>query len=112
MKNYGFEPKVLLLESADLFAAVDNNPFETKNGKALHFFFLTSHPEAPDLEQLAAVKSGSEEFKLVGNIFYLYTPDGMGRSKLAAKVEQHLGVPVTARNWNTISKLISIVDKA
>lgn len=110
--NFDFEPKVLLLELADLHAAIDNNPFETKDGKALHFFFLASHPEAPDLEQLVAVKSNSEEFKLVRNIFYLYAPDGIGRSKLAAKVEHCLGVPVTARNWNTISKLISIVDKA
>jgi len=32
-------------------------------------------------------------------------PDGVGRSKLAAKVEKLLAVPVTARNWNTVSKL-------
>jgi uncharacterized protein (DUF1697 family) len=44
-------------------------------------------------------------------MFYLYTPDGFGRSKLAAKVEQALGVPVTARNWNTISKLAAMVNK-
>ena len=112
LNNYSFKPKVLLLESDDLHAAIDNNPFETRDGKALHFFFLASHPESPDLEQLVAIKSDSEEFKLVRNIFYLYAPDGIGRSKLAAKVEQRLGVPVTARNWNTISKLISMVDKA
>jgi len=111
LEKYGFEPKVLLLELADLYAAIDSNPFETKDGKALHFFFLASHPDSPDLEQLAAIKSNSEEFKLIRNIFYLFAPNGIGRSKLAAKVEQHLGIPVTARNWNTISKLISIVDK-
>ena len=112
LENYSFEPKVLLLESDDLHAAIDNNPFDTKDGKVLHFFFLASDPESPDLEHLGAIKSDSEEFKLVKNIFYLYAPDGIGRSKLAAKVEQRLGVPVTARNWNTIFKLISIVDKA
>jgi uncharacterized protein (DUF1697 family) len=112
LENYGFKPKVLLLELADLRAAIDNNPFETKDGKALHFFFSASPPESPDLEQLDTLKSNSEEFKLVRNIFYLYAPDGIGRSKLAAKVEQCLGITGTGRNWNTISKLISIVDKA
>ena len=110
LENYGFEPKVLLLELADLHDAVDNNPFETKDGKSLHFFFMASHPESPDLEQLVAIKSDSEKFKLIGDVFYLYAPDGIGRSKLAAKVEQYLGVPGTARNWNTISKLLSIVE--
>ena len=111
-ENYGFEPKVLLLQLADLRDAIANNPFDTKDGKALHFFFLASNSKSPNLKQLYAVKSDSEEFKLVKKIFYLYTPNGIGRSKLGAKVERHLGVPVTARNWNTVSKLISMVDNA
>jgi len=111
LENYGFEPKVWLLDADDLRAAIDNNPFDTKHGKALHFLFLSAHPVNSGLEKLLAIKSESEEFKLIGNIFYFYAPDGIGRSKLAAKAEQYLGVPGTARNWNTISKLISIVDK-
>ena len=111
LDSYSFEPKVLLLEPDDLHAAIDNNPFDTRDGKALHFLFLSSTPESPDLEQLDAIKSDAEEFKLVGNVFYLYAPEGIGRSKLAAKVEQHLGVQGTGRNWNTISKLKSLVDK-
>ncbi|MGD8940251.1 MAG: hypothetical protein PVJ72_12780, partial [Gammaproteobacteria bacterium] len=62
-------------------------------------------------EKLIAVKSKSEEFKLHKNVFYLYAPDGIGRSKLAAKVEQCMGLPVTARNWNTVNKLISMVKE-
>ncbi len=112
LKSHGFEPKVLLLEIAELLDAIENNPFETEDGKALHFFFLDSHPKYPDLERLMAVKSKSEEFSLNKNIFYLYAPDGIGRSKLAAKVEQSMGVPVTARNLNTVSKLIALVKQA
>lgn len=111
LDNHSFKPKVLLLEVAELQDAVDNNPFETNDGKALHFFFLASHPESPDLEKLNAIKSDTEKFKLIRNIFYLYSPDGIGRSKLGTKVEQYLGVPATARNWNTISKLISITEQ-
>ncbi len=112
LESYGFEPKVLLLEIAELQDAIENNPFETEDGKALHFFFLHSFPKKPDLERLWAVKSRSEKFSLNKNIFYLYTPDGVARSKLAAKVEQSMGVPVTARNWNTVSKLIALVKQA
>jgi len=107
-EQYGFKPKVLMFDLQEFKKAIDNNPFKTENGKTLHFFFLDSIPNKPDLEKLMAVKSKSEEFKLRKNIFYLYAPDGIGRSKLVNKIEQCLGVPVTGRNWNTISKLFSI----
>lgn len=110
LASHGFKPKVLILDGLELKQAVENNPFQTEDGKALHFFFLESTPVKPDLDGLASVKSDSEEFFLNRNVFYLYAPDGIGRSKLAAKVEQSLGVPVTARNWNTIRKLISMVN--
>jgi uncharacterized protein (DUF1697 family) len=42
------------------------------------------------------------------NIFYLNAPEGFGRSRLAAKDEQCLGVPVTARNWKTVRKLLEM----
>jgi uncharacterized protein (DUF1697 family) len=107
--QYGFEPKVMLLDQDELQNAIEDNPFETSEGKTLHFYFLDSQPENPDLDRLKELKSPSEEFKLKKNVFYLYAPDGIGRSKLAAKVEQAMGVAATARNWNTVSKLITMI---
>jgi uncharacterized protein (DUF1697 family) len=103
---------VLLLKVSELEDAIENNPFKTLEGKTLHFFFLESTPVKPDIDGLSNIKTNSEEFNLNKNIFYLYAPDGIGRSKLAAKVEHALGVPVTARNWNTVSKLIAMVKQA
>jgi uncharacterized protein (DUF1697 family) len=111
LERYGFEPNVFLLELSELQEAIEQNPFNTEEGKALHFFFLESHPKHPDLDRLMTVKSTSEEFTLHKKAFYLYAPDGIGRSKLAAKVEQCMGIPVTARNWNTISKLLAMVTQ-
>ncbi len=111
-ESHGFKPKILLLRISEMEEAVENNPFKTAEGKALHFFFLESTPEKPDLAGLTAVKSKTEEFALKTKVFYLYAPDGAGRSKLAARVEQSLAVPVTARNWNTVSKLFEMVSKA
>lgn len=108
----GFKPQVLILSAAALQSAVENNPFDTSYGKALHFFFLESAPKQPKIEELASIKANSEEFELCGEVFYLYAPDGTGRSKLAAKVEKKLGVPVTARNWNTVNKLVSLAGQA
>ncbi len=112
LESHGFKPKVLLVKDKELEDALNNNPFKTMEGKSLHFFFLASPPAKPNLDELANVKSISEEFLLDNNIFYLYAPDGIGRSKVAARVEHALRVPVTARNWNTVSKLIAMFKKS
>ncbi|QDT92225.1 DUF1697 domain-containing protein [Gimesia algae] len=111
-ETQGFEPHILLLEKGDLQSAIDHNPFPVNDGKALHFFFLDSVPRKPDLEKLQALQVKSERFHLQDKVFYLHAPDGIGRSKLAAKVESCLGVPVTARNWNTVSKLDSMIQES
>ena len=111
-QQFGFAPKVMLLEQSDLQKAVKENPYKTSEGKALHFYFLDTPPKKPDLEPLQALKSPSEAFTLKNNVFYLYAPDGIGRSKLAAKVEQAVGVAATARNWNTVSNLLDMIHKS
>lgn len=109
LEKKGFEPSVLLLGEKDLQNAIANNPFPTDSGKALHFFFMKSLPEEPDIQKLESLKTDSEEIALHAGVFYLYAPEGIGRSKLAANVEKALGVPGTARNWNTVNKLMSMV---
>jgi len=62
------------------------------------------------LAGLEGVRIGSEQFALLGATFYLLAPEGIGRSRLAAKVERALGMAATARNWNTCQKMRDLVD--
>ena len=57
-------------------------------------------------DRIEMLQQDSEKWKLKGLVFYLYTPDGFGKSKLATQVEKILGVPATARNWRTVSTLL------
>ena len=112
--GFGFSPQVLLL-TADRFKAVaESNPFpEGENTpKHLHVTFLTETPVDPDLGALKALKSDSEQFALHDGAFFLLAPDGIGRSKLAAKVDRHLGVATTGRNWRTVSKLLDMIGES
>lgn len=106
----GFSPGVLLLGPKEFQSAIDGCPFNSDDGKLLHFFFLSEVPQEPDLDSLEALKSETEEFKLINKIFYLHAPDGIGRSKLVTKVEKAMKVSVTARNWNTVRKVHSLTD--
>lgn len=111
-ERHGHRPAALALAASDLIAARDRNPFpESEEApRHIHLFFLGSRPEEPDLEGLEAARSETERFQLDGRVFYLFAPDGIGRSKLAAKAERLLGVPATARNWRTVRKLCDMVD--
>jgi|TARA_B100001971_G_C18261300_1_gene587115 uncharacterized protein (DUF1697 family) len=107
----GFKPQVLILDLVELQSAIAGNPFDISDGKSLHFFFLDEAPNKPDLESLSAVQAITEKYELIDKVLYLYAPDGVGRSKLAAKISGALGVPVvTARNWNTVSAVLSMAE--
>jgi uncharacterized protein (DUF1697 family) len=108
-----FKPHVLVLEQSEFERAINNNPFPEgeSDPKALHLGFLDSVPSNPDLQGLQAVKAPSERFELIGRVFYLFAPDGVGRSKLAAKGEKALGVPMTDRNWKTVGKIMSMFER-
>ena len=112
-EKFGFATHVLLLELEELEQAIAANPFpEGEAGpKTLHLFFSAAVPETPDLESLENIKLDSERFSLLEKVFYLYAPEGIGRSKLAAKVEKALGVAVTARNLRTVSKLLEMAKE-
>lgn len=109
----GFEPHVLVLDRKDLEDAIAANPFPEaeSDSKGLHFGFLDGLPTNPDLDKLESLKSDSERFQLNKNMFYLHAPDGVGRSKLAANCERLLGVPMTDRNWRTISKIRELAEE-
>lgn len=110
MRRRGFEPHIQILAPEVLANAIAENPFpEAVNDPgALHLGFLAAPPENPDLKKLAGLASESERFQLRGSVFYLHAPEGVGRSKLAARSEKLLGVSMTDRNWRTVCKVMEM----
>ena len=103
----GFRREVMVV-SCKAFSAIANaNPYPKSEGKALHIWFLASAPDF-DAERADALAAVSERYHVTDRAIYLHAPDGIGRSKLAAAMEKIAGVPATARNWNTVSKLLEM----
>jgi uncharacterized protein (DUF1697 family) len=46
------------------------------------------------------------------DVAYLHAPDGIGRSKLAARLEKALGVAGTGRNWRSVGKILEIARQS
>ncbi len=110
-RRRGFAPHVLILTRTEFERAIENNPFPhgDSDPKAVHLGFLDSVPPNPDLDGLEELRVPSERFELIGRVFYLLAPGGVGRSKLAAKSERLLGVSMTDRNWKTVCRIVSML---
>ena len=109
-ERHRFRPDVLVLDPDALRAAIAANPFPeaVADPKTLHFLFLAEPASDPDTDALEAARAPSERYRLTDAVFYLHAPDGVGRSKLAANAERHLGVVATGRNYRTVEKLRSM----
>ncbi|MFD6433175.1 DUF1697 domain-containing protein [Streptomyces venezuelae] len=108
--HFGFAVDVLVRDHAYLKAIVDACPFPAADlePKQLHVTYF-SGPVDP--ERFASVGQPAflpEEFRLGDRALYLYTPDGLGRSKLAEVLSRPRltkGLIATSRNWNTVTRL-------
>lgn len=109
--RFGFRPHTMVLSLEQIEKAAERNPFPeaVDDPKTLQLYFLGGEAPNPDLDGLAALRANDERFLLDGQVFYLHAPSGIGRSKLAAGVERALGVPVTARNWRSVMKILEMV---
>lgn len=108
--HHGFRPRALILSRESFQQIADAFPWpEALETPAQgHIWFLARPPSRPALAALEELASPSERLKLTPQALYLHAPGGIGRSKLAAKAERLLGVPATARNLNSVSKLTAL----
>lgn len=113
LRRHGFEPQAIILTRDTLAKAIAENPFPeaTADPSSLHLGFLASRPINPDLNKLHSLRAESERFHITERVFYLHAPEGVGRSKLAARVEKLLGVPITNRNWKTVSRVMEMASQ-
>ena len=112
-EQFGFSPRILIL-SVDAFReAMANNPFPDgpAEPKTLHLFFLAEPAGEIEWQAINDLKAASEEVSLIGDVFYLYAPKGIGRSRLAARVEKLLGVSATARNWRSVTRIEALASR-
>jgi len=119
-ETIGVQSRVVVLSREDLAQVVRDNPYAGEpNPRAVHAIFLSGQPGPELADQVAAVqdkvaqKGSRDTAQVIGRTIFLHTPDGYGRSDLAAalvkigqrKTDQVAG---TARNWATVTKLAAM----
>ena len=113
-KGHGFRPEIVVVRQDDLVDAIESNPYPeaVSDPKSVHVFFCSEPVSDPDVDSIESAKKSSERYSFGEQVFYLYAPDGIARSKLAANVEKYLGVVATGRNFRTVDKLRSMCESA
>jgi uncharacterized protein (DUF1697 family) len=113
-RRFGFRPFLVLLDAKQLAQAAAANPFPGAQARpqSLHLWFLEKAPGSASLKRLEALRAASEKSALRGKVLYLHAPQGIGRSKFAARAEGLLGVAGTARNWRTVTQLLAMARSA
>src|SRR3954453_23892413 len=111
--RFGFTKAIYAPTLAEWETLIANNPFpDFEIPKFLHAAVLAGDPTREAIERLRAQTGDGERIEVVGGGAYLHTPDGFGTSKLGERFDKWIGVDNTARNWNTVLKLLELVRKA
>ncbi len=114
-ERLGVRPAVVVISAAELARVIADNPFpDAPNPRLVHAVFRNDDPRESSIAAIAtavqtARASGSrDEAVVVGRTLFLHTPDGFGRSQLAAQL---VGSPAsgTARNWATVTRLMALL---
>jgi len=115
--RFGVPGHVVVVSRAELAQVIADNPYPGEpNSKALHAIFRRSELTPDDkaavekARQRAGDKGCRDEVTVVGRTLFLHTPDGLGRSELAAQLSRTSSMTAgTARNWATVHKLMAML---
>jgi len=105
--GWGHDVRVVVRTSDELRGVVDRSPVaEPEDGSRFFVAFLSDRPAAaipaPD-------DAGDDGWWTADREIYVWCPDGLLRSPAMAHLNAiDLGVHVTVRNWNTVTKLSAL----
>jgi len=116
----GVRPRVVVLSRNELSQVIADNPYpDETNPQYLHAVFRSEDMGPEEVATVAAAvqrareKGSRDEARVVGRTLFLRTPEGLGRSELAARLARTGGplasfAPATMRNWATVSRLLAL----
>jgi uncharacterized protein (DUF1697 family) len=110
-KRYGYVREVISRSPEELKSALSQHPFEVIEPKYSYIVPLIALPSPNAVEKAREVETGDDRWELIGSDIHARFANGAGRPELDLnKVLRRLGVQGTARNLNTVQKLIELAE--
>ena len=108
-ERFGFFRDVISRTPQQLQEALDSHPFEVIEPRCSYVSFLTGAPAPEDITRAAAYPTGDDEWEVIGSELHIRYAHGAGRPEMKTdSVMRALRTPGTARNHNTVRKLIDL----
>lgn len=107
-QRFSIDISVVLRSASELRSVLSNQPFPGADTSHVHVGFLTDKPPASSIKRLDPGRFEPETFAVRGVEVYMHLPAGMARTKVPAYLDTNLRIPMTIRNWNTVSKLADL----
>jgi len=111
-KAFGIEISVLVRTLSELEKIIGRDPFAKKRTDAnwkLYVVFLKEAPSAALKKPLLALSGDLETYAVEGREVYSTIHKSHPKPTFSGNfIEKHLKMPATARNWNTVSKIVKI----
>jgi uncharacterized protein (DUF1697 family) len=110
--RFGFAVAVVLRTAAEARAVLDGDPLpEGSAADPAHRYaiFLSADPEPARLAAIDPAAVEPDVFVAGDRVIHAWYRNGLQASKLAGQLtDRGLGVTATARNWNTVRKLVEL----
>jgi uncharacterized protein (DUF1697 family) len=111
-EELGVDAPTVVRTRDELAGTIERNPIP-EGPSTPKLFQITFFPDEPDTAGVAKLDEqdfGNERVAVIGREAYAWHPDGIQKSKLARELGKALGPGGTARNWNTVTKLLELAD--
>ena len=111
--RFGLDIDVVVRSRDELAAVVELNPLGAVavNPKRYQVSFMSAELDPGIVAECEKVADPSEQIVAIGRELYAWHPDGVARSKLWARLAgRKLGVTATARNWTTVTSLLTMAE--
>jgi uncharacterized protein (DUF1697 family) len=109
-KKYGFFREVISRTRAELQDALDAHPFEVVQPKYSYVSFMAEAPTEAAVEKARSLETHDDVWEVIGRDLHIRYAEGAGHEQMKTHmILRALAVPATARNLNTVEKLIGLI---
>lgn len=110
-ERFGFFREAISRSPQELRAALEAHPFEVVEKRFSYVTFLTGEPTAAAIAKARTFETGEDQWEVIGRELHIRYAAGAGRPQMKdASIGRALAVPGTARNLNTVEKLVALAE--
>lgn len=112
-EQLGLEVSCIVRTRQEMEAVMAGNPLGkmASDGSKLLLVFLSDSPDPKRMAGHDAVELDPDRIRLGDRVIYQWCPEGiLAAPAVGGLAERHWSVTTTGRNWNTVTKLVALLN--